>query len=211
MGSFSLLPKQEKFYIYLTDLATKANTCAHHLKSYIEAPDASSRERIDQEITTCRTESKAIMGELTGALCRSFITPFDREDIQLFAQYLYKIPKYILKVIQRIELHGIEDTKEDLITQINLIIEESTVMEDMVHDLVVKRNTNQVVEQVKQLHRLEQKGDDVFQELLASLFAGDRTVKDLILRKDIYDLLEKVIDCYRDVAGVALQIVLKYS
>ena len=55
------------------------------------------------------------------------------------------------------------------------------------------------------------KGDLMLGELLVSLFNEGHTVRDLILRKDIYDMLEKVIDRYRDAAGVALRIVLKHS
>ena len=211
MKSFSLLPRQEKFYIYLTELSAKANVCAHHLKAYVEAPDAAARQKIGQDLADCRVQSKAIMGEITGELCRSFITPFDREDIQNFAQCLYYIPKTIEKVVQRMELHGLKGAKGDFLRQIDLIAGEARVMEDMVADLTGKRNSKQVLRAVEHLHELEQKGDDVLQELLGALFVEGRDIKDLILRKDIYALLEKVIDCYRDAAAVTLQIVLKYS
>ena len=164
-----------------------------------------------QEITNCRMQSKTVMNAMTDALCRSFITPFDREDIQNFSQNLYRIPKMIEKAIQRMELHGLAGAKTDFSRQVDLIIEEAKVMEDIVDDLIHKRNTKKVMERVTLLHDLEQKGDDVLQELLASLFTEERGVKDLLLRKDIYDMLEKVIDCYRNAAAVALQIVLKYS
>ncbi len=48
-------------------------------------------------------------------------------------------------------------------------------------------------------------------QLLKNLFKGDRDIRDLILRKDVYDMLEKVLDRYRDASAVALQIVLKHS
>jgi hypothetical protein len=211
MKSFSLLPRQEKFYTYLTDLSAKANVCARHLKAYVEAPDAAARQKAGQELGRCRAQSKTIMGDMTGDLCRSFITPFDREDIQNFAQCLYRIPKTIEKVVQRMELHGLKGSKTDFIRQIDLIAGEAEVMEEMVNDLITKRDSRLVMQKVALLHELEQKGDDVLQELLVSLFADGRDVKDLILRKDIYALLEKVIDCYRDAAAVTLQIVLKYS
>jgi hypothetical protein len=209
--SFSLLPKQEKFYTYLTELSSKANICALHLKAYVEAPDDGARKKTGQALADCRAESKTIMNDMTGELCRSFITPFDREDIQSFAQCLYRIPKTIEKAVQRMELHGLTGSKADFIRQIDLIAGEAKIMEEMVGDLIKKRNSKQVMQKVALLHELEQMGDDVLQELLASLFADGRDVKDLILRKDIYAILEKVIDCYRDAAAVTLQIVLKYS
>ncbi len=211
MKAFSLLPRKDNFYNDISNLSAHAGTCARLLKNYVESPDSAARKKTIQEIMDCRMQSKAIMNGMTDALCRSFITPFDREDIQNFSHNLYRIPKMIEKVTQRMEMHGLSGAKEDFARQVNLIVEESKVMEDIVEDLIHKHNTKKVMDQVTQLHDLEQKGDDVLQELLDSLFTKERDVKDLLLRKDIYDMLEKVIDCYRNAAAVALQIVLKYS
>jgi len=211
MKAFSLLPRQDKFNTYLIELSAKANICASYLKAYVEASDVPARKKVWLEIAACREQSKAIMGNMTGELCRSFVTPFDREDIQNLAQYLYRIPKTIEKVMQRMELHGLKGAQSDFQRQIDLIVNEAEVMGETVTDLVNRRHTKQVMQKVMQLHELEQRGDDVLQELLGALFAEGRDIKDLILRKDIYDLLEKVIDCYRDAAAVTLQIVLKYS
>jgi uncharacterized protein Yka (UPF0111/DUF47 family) len=211
MKSFSLLPRQDSFYTDMSTLSAQAGACAHHLKSYIESPDAPARKASHQKITDCRAQSKTVMNSLTDALCLSFITPFDREDIQNFSQNLYRIPKMIDKAVLRMELHGLSGAKEDFTRQVDLIVDESKAMEDIVDELIHKRNTKKITEKVMLSHDLEQKGDNVLQELLASLFTEERDVKDLLLRKDIYDMLEKVIDCYRNAAAVVLQIVLKYN
>jgi len=209
--SFSLLPRQDNFFTSLSTLSDQAGACAHLLKNYVESTDAAARKKSGQEITNCRLQSKEVMNGLTDALGRSFITPFDREDIQRFSQQLYRIPKMIEKVIQRMELHGLVGAQADFIRQVDVIVAEAKAMEEIDDDLIQKRDAKKVTEKVALLHDLEQKGDDVLQELLASLFTETREVKDLLLRKDIYDMLEKVIDSYRNAAAVALQIVLKYS
>ena len=211
MKSFSLLPRKDNFYTSLLTLSAQAAACAHLLRSYVEDDDATVGEKTIAQIAAYRAQSKNVMNSLTDELCRSFITPFDREDIQNFSQQLYRIPKIIEKVIQRMELHGLTGAEQDFARQADVIAEEAKAMEDIVNDLIHQRNTKKVVENVELLHDMEQKGDDVLQELLASLFVDGRDVKDLLLRKDIYDLMEKVIDSYRNAAAVALQIVLKYS
>jgi len=211
MKAFSLLPRQEIFYTYLSALSAKAALSARYLKNYVESPDAAAQEKIGGQIAECRAQSKEIMNNMTGELCRSFITPFDREDIQNFSQNLYRIPKMIEKVVERMELHGFSGIKDDFVRQVSLIVDEAAATENMVDDLIHKRNTKQVMQKVDLLHDLEQTGDDVLHSLLRSLFLEEKDVKKLILRKDIYDMLEKVIDSYRNAANVALQIVLKYS
>lgn len=209
--AFSLLPRQDKFFTGLLTLSAQAAACAHLLKSFVESDDDSTSERTVAQIATLRMQSKDVMNKLTDELCRSYITPFDREDIQNFSQNLYRIPKMIEKVIQRMQLHGLTGAEEDFARQTDVISEEAKAMEDIVHDLIHQRNTQKVVAKVELLHDLEQTGDDVLQELLHNLFSEERGTKDLLLRKDIYDMMEKVIDSYRNAAAVALQIVLKYS
>ncbi len=211
MALFNLLPKEEKFHTYLTSLAEQANICAHLLKEYVLAPDSTGRLKKGAEISACKAESKRLTGQLTEDLCRSFITPFDREDIQAFAQQLYRITKIIEKVVQRMEFHGIVEDRRDFVRQTDLIVSEAEVMTEMVTDLISKKNSREVTRKVSLLHDLEQKGDDVLQELTRELFSQNREARELILRKDIYDMLEKVVDGYRNVAAVTLQIVLKYS
>lgn len=207
----NFLPKQEKFYAYLTQLTAVAQEGAQILKTYVEAQDMAGRKAAWQSLAECRAQSKTVMGEVTDELGRSFVTPFDREDIQNFCQYLYRIPKMIERVMQRMELHGLGTGRADFLRQIDVILQEAALMEAMVADLIHKRNAKQMMHNVALLHDLEQKGDDILQELLSSLFVESHDVKDLMLRKDIYDMLEKVIDRYRDAAAVTLQIVLKYS
>ena len=61
------------------------------------------------------------------------------------------------------------------------------------------------------LDRLENEGDEVLSRLLVDLLQNAADARQLILRKEIYDLLERVIDKYRNAAEVALQIALKHS
>lgn len=211
MKNFSLLPRQDHFYTALSTLSTHAHTGAELLQKYVHSQNDPARQKILREFAECRAQSKSVMNNLTDALARSFVTPFDREDIQSFSNNLYRIPKLIEKVIQRMELHGLVGAEADFARQVNLIVDEATAMDEVVSDLIQARDSKKITEKVRLLHDLEQKGDDILQELLASLFAETREVKDLLLRKDIYDMLEKVVDSYRNAAAVALQIVLKYS
>jgi uncharacterized protein Yka (UPF0111/DUF47 family) len=207
----SLLPKENKFCSLLEQLAIQASACAGHLKTFVESTDTVARKKAAAAISGDRARAKTLAAEMTKELCCTFVTPFDREDIQDIATDLYKIPKTIEKVKDRMEMHGMALGKGDFSRQIDLIVQEAEAMEAMVHDLVTKRNGQQVQEKVALLYDLEHKGDVVLGELLVSLFDGSRDARDLILKKDIYDMLERIIDRYRDAAGVALQMVLKHT
>ncbi|HEY8189130.1 MAG TPA: DUF47 family protein [Micavibrio sp.] len=207
----SLQPKENKFCIFLERLSGQAHACALHLKVFIESPDAAAQTHASQAIAGCKAAAKSISADITAELCRTFITPFDREDIQDFAADLYKIPKAMDKIKNRLAMHGIASIKGDFSRQIDLIVQEAEAMEDMVHELTRGHNAKRIIEKAAVLQELENRGDDILGDLLVSLFRNEHDARDLILRKDIYDMLEKVIDYYRDAAGIALQIVLKHS
>jgi uncharacterized protein Yka (UPF0111/DUF47 family) len=207
----SLLPKENKFCVLLEQLSGQAHACALHLKIFVESSDAAEQAHASQAITACKATAKSISAEITTELCRTFITPFDREDIQDFSTDLYKIPKIMEKVRNRLAMHGLSSIKGDFSRQIDLIVQEAEAMEDMVRELTKGHNDKRIIEKAAVLQELENRGDDILGDLLVSLFKTDYEARDLILRKDIYDMLEKVIDRYRDAASVALQIVLKHS
>ncbi len=210
MKLFSLLPNDDKFHRFLGQLSLCAYDCARHLKTFVESADETERQTASRAIDSCKVAAKQTMSEVTLELCRSYITPFDREDIQEFSSQLYKITKTMEKVRERMELHGLSSHREDFSRQTALIVLEAEAMNAMVQDLSKGKNL-QIQEKVATLQDMELKGDAILGELLVTLFNEGHSTRDLILRKDIYDMLEKVIDRYRDAAGVALQIVLKHG
>lgn len=206
----NLLPREDKFYKLMRAQSDQAQTGAILLKEFIGAKDTAQREEAGRKIAACKGESKRLAEQVTREVSLSFITPFDREDIQEISAHLYKIPKTIDKIRERLELHGIGNVG-DFAQQIDLIVQEAAAMEEIVEALTRKGGEKAIVAKVGELHELESRGDEVLGELLKHLFRDTTDVRDLLLRKDIYDMLEKVLDRYRDAAAVALQIVLKHS
>ena len=206
-----ILPREDKFSKLLTELSEVAHASAIDLKHYLESDDHSHREIKKIEIAKSRQRSKDVLSQITKTLCQTYITPFDREDIQDFAVHLYKITKIVDKVRERIELHGIAQENGDFSRQIDLIIREGAVMSEMVAALGKGKTSRMIVDKAELLQDLELQGDAVLAELFVSLFKEGRPARDLILRKDTYDMLEKVIDRYRDVSNIAVEIVLKHS
>ncbi|MGB4057871.1 MAG: DUF47 family protein [Alphaproteobacteria bacterium] len=207
----NLLPKEGKFAVLMENLAIEASACAHHLKTFVESKTEAEKAAATQAIRDSRTKAKILATDMTKELCLTFVTPFDREDIQDISTNLYKIPKTIEKVKQRMSMHGVALDKGDFIRQIDLIVLEAKAMEDMVRDLTRGQNSQQVQDKASLFFDLEHKGDAILNELLVSLFKNSNDAGDLIIRKDIYDMLEKIIDRYRDAAGIALQMVLKHT
>jgi uncharacterized protein Yka (UPF0111/DUF47 family) len=205
-----ILPSEGKFFTLIGQLAQEAETAAHHLKIFVESSDSAKRTEAASGITACKAQAKNLQAEVTKELCLTFVTPFDREDIQNFCTYLYRITKTIDKVRDHMDMYQFKDARE-LQGQVDVILQESDGMQAMVQALIKGGKPQQIIDKAALLDALEIKGDEVLRELLVILVRDAPDAKALVLRKDIYDLLERVIDSYRDAAGVALQIALKHT
>ena len=207
------LPDNDVFHRLLAGLAANSLGAARGLAAFVagDAADAGAAG----DIARGKAKAKRIVSDITVQLCRSYITPFDREDIQGLSEQLYKATKTIEKVAERMRLHGLANRQDDFSPQTALIVAEAEAMAAVIADLARLGSGDHaamVQRRIEAMHDLELKGDAVLGELLVALFDdADRATRDLILRKDIYDLLEKVIDRYRDTAAVALEIVLKHG
>lgn len=203
----TLLPREDKFFALMRALSDQAHDSAALLKTYIEGKDKAAGKKLAES----KVEAKRLMEQLTREVALSFITPFDREDIQEFGNHLYKIVKTADKIRERLALHSLDNAKGDFTRQMDLIVAEAEVMQEIVEALTHKGAAKVIVEKVAMLHDLENDGDVALGQLLVHLFENTADTRALILRKDIYDMLEKVLDRYRDAAAIALQIVLKHS
>jgi uncharacterized protein len=214
MKLLNILPKEEKFYKLLEDLASCAHKASHALHAWVKEPaqqDSALQQRCSAEITSAKNTANTLLTTTTKEVCQTFITPFDREDIQELANTLYVIPKMVDKVRSRMLRHNIQPSQNDMGRFSSLIVRQADQFEGLLHGLVKGQQANVIHEKAAVLYELEDQGDETFSLLLAELFSEQRDARELMLRKDLYELLEDVTDCYRDAAGVCLRIVLKHS
>ena len=206
------LGHDEKFYDLLEASAKQADSSVHHLIDLlvqVERGDDSMRDIA--AFSESRREDKRITQELSEALSKTFVTPLEREDIQALAASLYKIPKTVEKIGERIlispqDLHGRSFRK-----QVELLDQAAETVLAMVKQLRKGADIATTREMNSHLQTIEGDADKLELELLRDLYHGDYNAKHIIFLRDLYDLLEKVIDRCRDAGNVILQIVLKYT
>ena len=144
------------------------------------------------------------------ALVDSFITPIEREDIETLSNALYKIPKTVEKFAERINLAPEQVRGLDFSRQTALIELAVETLVTMVRGLR-RPDLEQVKSLNDRLQQLEGDADKAVLELLREVYQGQHPASKTVLLKDLFDLLEKVIDRCRDAGNVVTHIVLKNS
>lgn len=201
----------EKFFDLLEASAQQADTSVHELVALLgRVAHEDSAQSLDAFVHS-RRKDKEITQQLTEQLVKTFITPLEREDIQALAAALYKIPKTVEKIGERILICPRDLKGHDFAKQVELLDQAAEVVLSMVKDLRKGTNLAATREKNNRLQTLEGEADALEVALLTELYHGDYNARQLMFLRDLYDLLEKVIDRCRDAGNVILEIALKYS
>jgi|SRR5579864_4614012 len=200
-----------KFYDLLEASAQQADSSVHHLVDLLGKIDHGDSSRDLEAFAESRREDKRITQQLTEELSKTFITPLEREDIQALAAALYKIPKTVEKIGERMLISPEDLPKVSFRKQVELLDQAAEAVLVMVKQLRKGTDIRTAREMNAKLQTIEGEADDLELELLRDLYQGNYDAKHLVFLRDLYELLEKVIDRCRDTGNVVLQIVLKYS
>ena len=150
-------------------------------------------------------------GRSAHAVYTTFVTALEREDIEALSNALYKIPKTIDKFTTRIlaapqHVRGIDFSK-----QISLLERATDIVLELVKSLRKGMDLEKVKDLNDKLQFLEGEADNHMMSLYKDLFSGKHEPLQVIALKDLYELLEKVIDRCRDAGNVIAHIALKNS
>jgi uncharacterized protein Yka (UPF0111/DUF47 family) len=204
-----LFGKGDKFFDLLEASAEEARQSVRSLMDLIRLP----REQRDlEEFKARRREGKRITEEITKLLCSSFITPLEREDIETLSYALYRIPKTIEKFVERmLELLPLNLQADLFLQQVELSEKATDTVLRMVRQLRRAPGLEKIQEENDRLHGYEGEADKLILRLLRDLYRDDHEVLQMIVLRDMYELLEKVIDRCRDAGNVIFHVVLKSS
>lgn len=202
------LSKGDKFFDLLEASAVDACESVKALLHLIAMPED---ERKLDEFVLRRRQDKEINEEISGLLCRSFITPLEREDIEALSHALSRIPKTVKKFAERLLLSQAQLPARAFDEQAEILRQATETLAEMVRQLRCNPHLDKVQELNARLRTYEGAADKLILVLLRDLYGGRYEALQMIVLRDLYELLEKVIDRCRDAGNVILQIVLKNS
>ena len=201
-----LFTRSDKFYDLLEAGADEARQAVAALIGLLRSPqDGQDLE----EFILRRRHTKRISEQITALVCSTFVTPLEREDIEALSAALYKIPKIVGKFGEHLFLSRSYVRAELFSQQATLIEQAADTVCQMVCQLRRRPQLDKIKEDNDRLHHLEGEADKVILNLLRDLYSGKYEALHAIVLRDLYELLEKVIDRCRDAGNIVFQIMLK--
>jgi uncharacterized protein len=162
------------------------------------------------KITELEHDGDTVTHEIIAQLHRTFITPFDREDIALLAHSMDDVVDNIEAAADTMLLYKVDKPTRQAKELANIIVEVTREVEKAITEIKRKINLKQILQRSIEINRLENEADRLYRSALADLF----TVQDMafvIKWREIYEYMESSVDRCEDIANVLEGVALKYA
>ncbi|HET6680926.1 MAG TPA: DUF47 family protein [Gemmatimonadaceae bacterium] len=201
-----LIPRDEGFFPLFDQLALRLRESARILGDLFSDP--ANRDRYVAEIKVQEHEADEIVQQVRERIDRSFVTPFDREDIMLLASNLDDVLDWMDGAARRAQMFHIAIVHEPARQQCETLMQATELIQVGIANI---KKPRVVAEACRAIRQLEKNADEIYRTAIAELFRGAPDPMNVIKWKDLYDVLENAMDKAQGVAIALESISLKHA
>jgi uncharacterized protein Yka (UPF0111/DUF47 family) len=206
-----LTPKSKIFFELFEKMAENGYTMASKLKEIVAETDFDKRASLISRVEDLEHANDELTHNVFTELGRNFITPFDREDIHYLATSLDDIADYIYASAKKINFYRVNPNDMGMQKMAELIEQGAYQVKIAVAELRDMKNMRNITESLVKINSIENQADDVFDMSIERLFATEPDAKEVIKKREIYQVMEIVTDKCEDASNVIESIIIKYS
>lgn len=204
---FSLLPKEEQYFALFSQMTSYIYDAARALVEMLNDKDGDQAEHL-KRIKLIEHQCDDLTHSISTRLNKSFITPFDREDIYLLSGALDDIVDLIDDAARAMVMYDVHEATAHA-RNFAGVIERMAVQLHEVVSMLAKPNG--ISPRLVELHRLENEGDEIYHKAIAELFRSQTDPLNVIKWKDIYEKLEAAVDRCENVANIIESVIIKHT
>lgn len=205
------LPKDRIFFQLFENVAEELVKMGDKLKEVVSEPDFDKRGKLIKEMEDMEHVNDELTHRIFTELGKNFITPFDREDIHYLASALDDIADYMYAAAKKINFYRVNPDDIGIQKFADLIPMGCLHIHKAVTELRNMKNMRQITDALVAINSIENQGDDIFDMSIERLFATEPDAKEVIKKREIYQVMEIVTDKCEDAANVIESIIVKYS
>jgi uncharacterized protein len=181
------------------------------LKEVVYEKEFEKRTVIIREIEDLEHVNDDYTHRIFTELGKNFITPFDREDIHYLASALDDICDYIYASAKKINFYKVNPEDAGFQKMAELILSSCTEVQKAVGELRDMKNLRKITDAMVIINSIENQADDIFDTSIEKLFETEPDAKEVIKKREIYQVMEIVTDKCEDAANVIESIIIKYA
>src|SRR5919197_5649089 len=207
MGILNLIPKEEQYFDLFVQMTLYIGDAARELKQML-ADKPQNYSEYSQRIKRLEHACDELTHTVSTKLNKSFITPFDREDIYLMSTALDDIVDLIDDAARAIIIFDVREITDYARDFADVIERMSDELREIVSTLQRPKN---VTQRLVEIHRLENEGDDIYHAAIAELFHDPPDALTVLKWKEVYEKLEAAVDRCENVANIIESVIIKHT
>src|SRR5450432_3327001 len=205
------MPKDRVFYSLFEEVAEGVAIMGRMMKEVVAETDYDKRASIISKVEDQEHVNDDLTHRIFTELGRNFITPFDREDIHYLATALDDICDYIYASAKKINFYKVDPDDVGFQKMAELILSSCTEVQKAVGELRDMKNLRKITDAMVIINSIENQADDIFDTSIEKLFENEPDAKEVIKKREIYQVMEIVTDKCEDAANVIESIIIKYA
>ena len=207
MGLLNFLPKEEQYFTLFIQMTVYISDAARELKEMLADKNHDYGEYV-RRIKGLEHACDELTHSISTKLNKSFITPFDREDIYMMSSALDDIVDLINDAARSIIDYDVKEIKHYARDFADVIVRMAEQLREIVSTLQKPKN---ITQRLVEIHRLENEGDDIYHAAIAELFHEERDPISVLKWKEVYEKLEAAVDRCENVANIIESVVIKHT
>jgi uncharacterized protein len=204
-------PKDRIFYNLFEQVADTVDAMGKKFKEFVNTTNLTERAAIAGTIADLEHKNDETTHTIFIELGRNFITPFDREDVHYLASALDDIADYIHASSKKIMLYNVDPSEHGIQKMAEVIELSCSAVKQAVMELRDKKNLKNITTSLVKINSYENQADDIYDTSIEQLFANEPDAKEVIKKREIYQVLEIVTDKCEDASNVIESIIVKYA
>ncbi len=209
MFRFPFIPREQKFFDLFEKSAQNMVKTAQVLKGMVDTWE-NVKKSVD-EIADLEHEGDTITHQIMAQLNRTFVTPFDREDIAMLAHTLDDVTDFIHAAADAMLIYKVNRPSQRAKELADIIVQAALEVERAIPQLRHHAELKKVLPRCVEINRLENMADRVFRSAQAELFDSTTDMARVIKWREIYEYMESATDRCEDVSNVLEGVALKYA
>jgi len=205
--AFRLLPREDEYFVLFSQMTEKIQEASNALVEMMQS-ERGTFESYAKRIKDIEHECDELAHKVTTKLNKSFITPFDREDIFALCVALDDVCDYIDAGARAIIMYDIKQVSEHATGLAKVIQGLAMEINSAVMMLAKPVGINQ---HIVEIHRLENEADDIYFRAIGEIFQNQTDPMMVIKWKELYEILENGTDRCESVANIIESIFLKHT
>ena len=204
--------KEKKFYPLYIEQAVNIEMAAKLLVELLQEQNYDRQKALYKDVKEFEHRGDMLTAKLYEELNKTFVTPFDREDINRLGSSLDTLLDFIHDAAKRVLMYRPKNVNQLMVAMAQCIVEDAKILGQIMDELdQIQKRPQEINEKCVRIKQIEHDVDDLYEEFMSDVFANEKDAIELVKLKNIGQVLEDATDRAKDVSDILKGIIIKFA